>query len=81
MSQPERKRHDCARLRLLVGLLDDLRVHREEVDYVVGLVLGEEVGSDLADVGRDGDVGVVTLDRGQSDVVVLDVDTGLRGRV
>jgi hypothetical protein len=76
VSELERKGDDGARLALLVGELDDVRVRGEEVDDVVRLFLGEEVGSDDGRVGRDDDVRVVSLDGGESDVGVLDVDTG-----
>lgn len=76
MGQPKDISDDGARLRELVGVPDGVRVEGEQIDDVVGFVLGEQVGVDLREVCRQDDVGVLALERGEADVGVLDVDTG-----
>lgn len=75
MSKLERKRNDRTRLALLVCELDDVWVASQEVDDVVGFVFAKEIGADEGSVGWDLNVGVLSLDRGETDVSVLNVDT------
>lgn len=77
MSQPEHVGDDSGRLVILHSVLDELGVRGEEVDNLPGLGLADEVGVDLSHVLREDDVGVLSLDRAQSDMGVLDVGTGV----
>ena len=76
--------NDSGRLVILHGILDELRITSEEVDNLLGLGFGDQVDVDLGNVLGQDDVGVLSLDRAESDVRVLNVRTGkivLRGRL
>jgi len=75
VSELEHVRDDSGRLVVLHGVLDELGVTCEEVDDLPGLGLGDQAGVDLGEVFGEDDVGVLSLDRAQSNVRVLDVGT------
>lgn len=68
MCEPERKSDDRRRLARLVRIANDVRVRRDEIDDVVGLVLGEKLGLDKGEVVGNDNVGVLALHRGKADV-------------
>lgn len=73
MSELEHVGDDPGSLVVPHGVVDELGVTSEEVDDLPGLGLGDQFGLDLSDVFGKDDVGVLSLDRTESDVRVLDV--------
>lgn len=81
MREAEEVGDDGGRLGVLVRGRDDVGEESESEDDVVRLVLGEESGVDRGEgVLREGDIGVLALNRRESDVGVLQVDTEKRKR-
>lgn len=73
MGELEHVGNDSGSLVVLHGVVDELGVTSEEVDDLPGLGLGDQFGLDLSNVFGKNDVGVLSLDRTESDVRVLDV--------
>ena len=64
---------DTRWLVVLHGILDELGVRCEEVNDLSSLGFGDELGLNLGKVLGQDDVGVLSLNRTQSDVRVLNV--------
>ena len=73
----EAERHDRARFERLECRPNDIRVRREEVDEFARFRLGEEVGVDCGGLREGKEFGVLALDRGKTDVSVLEVRAGV----
>jgi hypothetical protein len=65
--------HDPRRLVVLHGVPHELRVRSEEVDDLPGLRLADQISVDLGNILGQDDVGVLSLDRAETNVRVLNV--------
>ncbi len=81
MSEQEQPRDDSRRLVYLQSISDNLRIDAEEVDDFFDFGFGKEFDVNVGDVFGKDDVGILSLNRAESDVRVLDVGAVKRRRV